>query len=198
MKWSTAIAVGLGLLMWTGVSTANAATSDPVDSQPQFVWTADPSPLGVADAVKRSAGSSAAAAAVAAAPKTWAGCGVTADPNKVVRTFPLAKVLRCGNSNYGYWHIFAQHKSQFEQKAAGTYQNWRDIADIGMYASISNSTTTKYRASNDTTCYSRKIYLVNLQNNQTVGSTIVRTVTGNRSNNVITAFPSSGYCTGSE
>lgn len=176
-------------------SVASKTTSQ--SSGSQFVWTADTSPAGLKAAAQR-ADSGQARAASAAQAQTWAGCGVWADQNKVVRTFGNSKVLRCGNVNYGYWHIYNNHRSEFDQKAALTNQNWREVADIGMSASISNSEVTKPRSSNDTTCYSRKIFLVNLQSHQTVGSVIVRTVVGNRSNNVVTAFPSSGYCTGSE
>lgn len=193
--WLVAVAVAVGVVASSGSLAAQAVGSNPsAPAQVQAIWTADPSPAGVAAAVQRASGSQVAAATA----QTWAGCGVGVDPNKVVRTFPHSKVLRCGNANFGYFHIFAQHKSQFEQKAALTGQNWRDVADIGMNASLSDSTVTKFRDANDTTCYSKQIYLVNLQNNQTVDTTIVRTVTGNRSNNVVTAFPSSGYCTGSE
>ncbi|WP_156371683.1 hypothetical protein [Microbacterium sp. Leaf203] len=120
------------------------------------------------------------------------------DPNKTVRSFPRSKILRCGNANFGYFHIKARHEGDWQAKAAGTNQNWRDIADIGIDAALRDPVITKPRDSNDTTCYSRKIFLVNTQNNQTVGETIVRVVAGNRSNNIVTAFPSSGYCTGQE
>lgn len=203
-------------LTWAGLSafvspvTANATTLDPPvqaassesSTSAQFAWTADPSTAGVrsarAAALTASEPTMSAAASVLPAPATWAGCGVATDPQKIVRTFPRSKVLRCGNANYGYWHIYEKHRSQFEQLAAQTYQNWRDVADIGMYASINDSTVTRLRNSNDTTCLSKRIYLINLRTGKTATSTIIRTVTGNRSNNVITTFPSSGYCTGTE
>ncbi len=31
--------------------------------------------------------------------------------------------LRCGNADYGYRHILARHRTDFEALAAGTYQN---------------------------------------------------------------------------
>lgn len=105
---------------------------------------------------------------------------------------------RCGNRNYGHRHIFDNHHSEFAQKRHSLTSDRREVTDIGMTASINNSVVTKHRLSDDSTCYSRKLFLVNLQSQQTVGSVIVRTVVGNRSNNVVTAFPSSGYCTGSE
>lgn len=67
-----------------------------------------------------------------------------------------------------------------------------------MYAALSNSTVTRLRSSSDTTCFSKRIYLVDVRTGRIVGSTITRIVAGNRSNNVVTAFPSSGYCTGTE
>lgn len=175
-----------------------ASESASQSSGSQFAWTADTSPDGLKAAAHRKTASGQARTQSTAQAQTWAGCGVWADPSKVVRTFGNSKVLRCGNKNFGYWHIYNNHRSEFEQKAVLTNQNWREVADIGMGASISNSVVTKYRPSNDTTCYSRKIFLVNLQSRQTVGSVIVRTVVGNRSNNVVTAFPSNGYCTGTE
>jgi hypothetical protein len=187
---SVVIAVALAV---TAIATPAAAEKPGTEDALNFVWTADPS------VVRRGmTAAEATAAAVAPAPATWAGCGVYADPLKIVRTFPRSKVLRCGNTNYGYWHIYARHRSQGEAKAAGTYQNWRDIADIGMYAALSNSTVTKIRYSNDTTCFSKRIYLVDVRTGRTVGRTITRIVAGNRSNNVVTSFPSSGYCTGTE
>lgn len=91
--FAVALAVG-------SVATPAAAEKPGSEDAVNLVWTADPSvvPRGMTVA-------EATAAAVAPAPATWAGCGVYTDPLKIVRTFPGSKVLRCGNTNYGYWHL---------------------------------------------------------------------------------------------
>lgn len=200
---ATTVILAIAVVLSTGTHAAAAADSASEDTVSSMVWTTDPSVIepGMSAADASAAALEAAGvsmASVPAAPATWGGCGVTTDPLKIVRTFPLSKLLRCGNANYGYWHIYERHRANWESKAAGTYQNWRDVADIGMHAALSNSAKTTYRAANDTNCYSKRIYLVNVQTGQTVADTITRVVAGTRSNNVVTAFPSSGYCTGTE
>ena len=194
-----AFTIAIGFSMSLGSPTATAATPAPVAPRDEVIWTTDP---GLIDAgMSRSAAIAAtteAAAVVAQPPAAWAGCGVNVDANKVVRTFPQAKVLKCGNANWGYFHIKARHAADWEAKAALTGQNWRDVADIGMYGALNTPEVTTLRSSNDTTCYSKKIYLVRLSDKKTVGTTIARVVAGNRSNNVVTSFPSSGHCTGTE
>ncbi|MDQ1217465.1 hypothetical protein [Microbacterium arborescens] len=191
-------ALGLGMLLSSAATTAHATTAEPSPEAPpeaasELIWTADPSPAGVEAAQARSEAFSAAAD-----PVTWAGCGVGVDPQKVVRSFPQGKILRCGNANFGYFHIKAGHQGDWESKSALTGQNWRDVADIGINGALASPEVVKDRPSNDSKCYSRKIYLVNTQNNQTVGTTIVRFAAGVRSNNIITAFPATGHCTGNE
>lgn len=187
------IAIGVAVVLSSGGAAANAATT-PDSSASELVWTTDNSPTGVAAAAAQARSANASAQAV-----TWASCGVNVDPNKVVRTFPNSTILRCGNSNFGYFHIKANHvTNQFDTLAAQTGQNWRDVADIGIEKAISNPAVVTTRPSNDTNCFSAVIYLVNVNNGQTVGTKIVRTVAGIRSNNITTAFPSDGHCTGNE
>lgn len=165
--------------------------------QEALVWTADPAVIEAGMSRQEAM----VAAAAAPAPQTWAGCGIGVDPNKVVRTYDRSKILRCGNANFGYFHIKAGHGSNpansndWMSKAAITGQNWRDVADIGMWAALSNPQVSYPKPANDTTCYSKLIYLVRLSDGKTVGNTYAQVVAGNRSNNVVTSYPATNQCT---
>lgn len=97
--------------------------------------------------------------------------------------------LQCGTSGYGYRHISREHRTQWEQKAALTRQNWREVADYGIEWAFFDPTRTVYRSSNDTWCYQRFLYLVNRSTGQTVGSMTVAAVVGRTNLRVITSFP---------
>lgn len=138
-------------------------------------------------------------ARVAAVAPPWGACGYSTDPNKLVRLFVKNRVtdyvLRCGGPKYsrsptwGYRHILWRHRSQFEQLALGTYQNWRDVADLAMSHNTSDPDVVK--SSRGKTCFSRVIYLVNRRTNQTVRKAIVRMIVSNSTHNIITAYPGS-------
>lgn len=127
----------------------------------------------------------------------WGACGNSTDPQKLVRLFVKNRtidfVLRCGgplhssNPTWGYRHILQRHRTDFERLAAGTYQNWRDVADKGMAANTSDPDRTT-NAGGGKTCYSRVIYLVNRRTNQVVRTAIIRMIVGN-DNNIITSYP---------
>lgn len=115
-----------------------------------------------------------------------------------VRTFNAAYLgtvtLRCGTAaGGGYEHISSGHGKDWENKLAqvGSTSNW---AKFMMWVSDEAFTTPysgypKNRDSNDTLCYSTPVYLrtqdgkVNADFNPTV-------ITGNRSRNMVTSFPS--------
>jgi|GEM_PF-5216802 len=139
----------------------------------------------------------AAAGAVPAAAQPWGSCALATE-DKVIRAFPRAKVLRCGHNGYGQWHIDDRHREDWEQLAASSGQDWRAVADLAIDSALGAPAVVRERAANDTRCYSTAIYLVDVRTGVTVGSSIVRVVAGNRSNNIVTAFPSPSHCRGDE
>ena len=137
----------------------------------------------------------------AAAP--WGACGLSTDPSKVVREFPVKPgvtfVLRCGGPKYsaepgdGYRHILWRHRGQFEQIAVGTYQNWRDVADLSMEI-IARDPDVAIPTTRGTTCYSRVVFLINLRTNQVARQQIVRMVVVTATGDIVTAYPTERHC----
>ncbi|HEX4865298.1 MAG TPA: hypothetical protein VFV02_14600 [Acidimicrobiales bacterium] len=136
----------------------------------------------------------------------WGACGLRTDPNKVVRTFDGTDrrqwVLRCGGPKFsrepgwGYRHILWRHRGDFERMAAGTGQNWRDVADLAM-AHIATDPDKWGDAGDGKSCRSRVIFLVNKRTGQVVRQQIVKQISvykGGRSSDIITAYPSSSQC----
>ena len=166
-----------------GTAPAQAASS-PDD---RLAWAASP-----ASAVSR--------AQVEAAPP-WGACGRNTDTQKMVRLFTKNRVvdfaLRCGgpkhssSPTWGYRHILWRHRGDFERMAAGTYQNWRDIADLAM--SHNTSDPDRSRHSGGKSCYSRVLYLRNIRNNQVVRTQIFKMIVSG-SNNIITSYPAGTHC----
>lgn len=113
----------------------------------------------------------AVAVPTAQASTPWGACGnSTAEAKEVTRYYASPRFyyyLRCGNASYGYRHILARHRADFEQLAAGTYQNWRDVADLAM-DSISRDPDVAKPAGDGKGCLSRVIFLRNLRTNQVV------------------------------
>lgn len=139
-------------------------------------------------------------AQVQAAPP-WGACGRSTDPQKLVRLFTKNRVvdfaLRCGgpkhssSPTWGYRHILWRHKGDFERMAAGTYQNWRDIADLAM--SHNTSDPDRYSHRGGKSCYSRVLYLRNIRTNQVVRKQIFKMIVSG-SNNIITSYPTGTHC----
>ena len=133
---------------------------------------------------------------VSAAPRAavWAACGWRDKSDKLVRLFQRDRrrdfALRCGDAAWGYRHIKDRHMGHFERMAAGTYQNWRDVADLSLASNSSDPDVTKAVGGNQT-CRSRVIVLVNVRTGQTVREQIVRMYTDNANSNIRSAFPSS-------
>lgn len=133
----------------------------------------------------------------------WGACGVNTDPAKLVREFPVklgtSFFLRCGGPRYsrtpgdGYRHILWRHRGDFERIAAGTYQNWRDVADLSMEF-IARDPDVTVPTSRGTTCHSRVIFLINLRTNQVVHEQIVRMVVVPSTGNIVTAYPTNRHC----
>lgn len=205
------LTAAVGLALSLGAGPASAAAPPPSDSQDGLIWTTEPAAIqpGMTREEALKASSVAAgmsrqdvvAMAAAPAPVTWAGCGIAVDPNKVVRTYDRSKVLRCGNSNWGYFHIKERHGSNpansndWMSKAAVTGQNWRDVADQGIWGALLSPTVVKDKPANDTQCFSKVMYLVRLSDGKTVGTTYAQVVAAVRSNNIITAYPATKHCT---
>ena len=92
----------------------------------------------------------------------WGACARGSDEQKVVRIFPSPQgplTLRCGGPLYsseprwGFRHLLWKHKSDFEGTAGGTFQNWRDIADLAMQT-IAVDPDSTYPAGGNQTCRS--------------------------------------------
>ncbi|RSN51610.1 hypothetical protein DMH08_30305 [Actinomadura sp. WAC 06369] len=170
------------------VGTAGAAPAQAAPSSgDRLAWAASPA-------------SEAGRVQVQAAPP-WGACGRNTDPQKLVRLFTKNRVvdfaLRCGgpkhssSPTWGYRHILWRHRGDFERMAAGTYQNWRDIADLAMSHNTSDPDRSKH--SGGKSCYSRVLYLRNIRTNQVVRQQIFKMVVGSN-NNIITSYPSGSHC----
>lgn len=136
----------------------------------------------------------------------WGACGVSTDEQKQVRTFAGSGrrvwVLRCGGPKYsgepawGYRHILWRHRGDFERMAAGTNQNWRDVADLAM-DSIARDPDAWGDAGAGKSCRSRLIFLVDKDTGQVVRQQIVAQFSVFREadgSDIITAYPASRQC----
>lgn len=134
---------------------------------------------------------------VAQATTPWGACGNSTPESKEVTKYyasPRAYYyLRCGNADYGYRHILSRHLVDFEQLAAGTSQNWRDIADLSM-STISSDPDAAKPADGGKACLSRVIFLYNIKTNQLVRQQIIRMIVRISDNTIITAFPHGSQC----
>ncbi|GGM84059.1 hypothetical protein GCM10012275_63380 [Longimycelium tulufanense] len=80
--------------------------------------------------------------------------------------------------------------------AAGTYQNWRDVADLAMDA-IAKDPDAWGDAGAGKNCRSRLIYLYNRRTGQLVRTQIVIQLSAHqsgKSNRIITAYPRGHQC----
>lgn len=159
----------------------------PADATPRddasAIWISDPS----AAAAKRAQEQGANAI-------VWASCGIFDSDSKLVRLYYMSRrsdiALRCGNDSVGYRHILKNHRTQFEALAAGTYQNWRALADDAISASLSDPDHQEPRPGGKT-CRDHLMYLVNIRTGEVIGSHMFLVITGDASKNVITSYPSS-------
>ena len=141
----------------------------------------------------------------------WGACGVSSDAQKLVTNFHRdagtsanggrnpssgTTTFKCGNSGWGYRHIVARnHDDQFVSMAAGTNQNWRDIADLGMAKALNDPARITYRRPpTHTFCYSAEISLYNKDTGQLVRKKKVQVVIGGSDYNVVSAYPSNSHC----
>jgi hypothetical protein len=139
----------------------------------------------------------------ASASTPWGACGLGTDEDKLVTQYAVNArtnvYLRCGgprwdpNPTSGYRHILAKHRGDFERLAFGTYQNWRDIADLAMEA-MARDPDVAIPVRGAKACYSRAIFVRNLRTNQVVGQRIVKMIVVIATNNIVTAYPASRQC----
>ncbi len=114
--------------------------------------------------------------------------------DKVHRLAPLLLLSPLWNRGvHGYRHILIRHRADFERLAAGTYQNWRDIADLAM-DSITRDPDAAKLAGGNQSCLSRVIFLRNLRTNQVVRQQIIRMYVRNGDNNIATVYPAGTQC----
>lgn len=107
-------------------------------------------------------GAPAAHAAPNAPTEVWAACGASSPPDKVLRVFPRTtfasgpfgntSVLLCGTDGFGYRHVAARHRQDWQYIAAYTGGNWRDLADfaIEQILRVPQPGYPRYNAKNDT------------------------------------------------
>lgn len=136
-------------------------------------------------------------ASVAQAATPWGACGTaTPESKEVAKYFASPRqyyFLRCGTESYGYRHILIRHRTDFERLAAGTNQNWRDIADLSMEA-ITRDPDAARPAGGNQSCLSRVIFLRNVRTNQVVRQQIVRMYVLNNGSNIATVYPAGSQC----
>ncbi|MGW0663399.1 hypothetical protein [Streptodolium elevatio] len=126
---------------------------------------------------------------------TWAGCGVSDDKHKLVRTFSKSggpggpsAYLRCGSENWGYRHIKARHIQDWENLAAMAGDNWRAFADWAMEQILKVPGSVDYRDSNDTWSFSAPIQ-IKRADGSVVATYHPLVSVANDSKNIITAYP---------
>jgi hypothetical protein len=136
-------------------------------------------------------------APVAQASLPWGACGNSTAASKEVTKFyvnpRMYYYFRCGDANFGYRHVVTRHRTDFENLAFGTYQNWRDVADLAM-DSISRDPDSAQPSGDDKGCLSRVIFLKNRRTNQIVRQQIIRMIVNVRNNDIITLYPDSRQC----
>ncbi len=136
-------------------------------------------------------------ATTAQAATPWGACGTSTPESKEVTKYIASPriyyYLRCGTEAYGYRHILIRHRADFERLAAGTYQNWRDIADLAM-DSITRDPDSAKPAGGNQSCLSRVIFLRNIRTNQVVRQQIIRMYVRNWDNNIATVYPAGTQC----
>jgi hypothetical protein len=85
-----------------------------------------------------------------------------------------------------------RHRADFERLAVGTYQNWRDIADLAM-DSIARDPDSLKVVEDGKVCHSRLINMYNIRTNQLVRTQVVRMIT-NTARDIISVYPDARQC----
>ncbi|GAA4904191.1 hypothetical protein EV188_102392 [Actinomycetospora succinea] len=140
-------------------------------------------------------------AAPASAAPPWGACGRSTPEDKIVRQFPAGITLRCGgpigssDPRHGYRHILARHRTDFENMAfgTGTFQNWRDVADLSI-ETIANDPDVTVPVGGNQLCMSRVIFLNDRRTGQLVRQQIVRMFINATTRDVNTLHPHQRHC----
>ena len=147
-------------------------------------------------------------------PANWAPCGYK-DKNKLVREYIRVRAqsgkhkmsgtvadLRCGDSNYGYFHILDGHATDWQNQTYGTTTNWRDLADWAIKWTLQDADSQVFVPKNpkknyktDRWCFNRIVYLKNKKTGQVVKKKNVFVIMGETGVRIITAYPRDGVCT---
>lgn len=181
----------------SGIHTANASSSTP--GEVEYSWSLSPDRSRVVTVPRTPPD---------AFRQLWKLCGFRDPEDKIIRTFPRMRAtspdgvffrggvanLRCGNANFGFKHIVKNHLGEWQTNAALTGDQWRDLVDFAVAATLIDPDQTTYRSTNDGFCYSRQIYLINNRTGKTVSILTPNIVIGLTSLNVITAIPKHQQC----
>ena len=133
----------------------------------------------------------------------WAACSPCDDRHEVISSWlvargPLAREqvdLTCGRPDGGaedYWHIKKNHEADWTQVASMApfrVGRWRDLADLVITKSLRDPERYGHRKSNNTTCYTAKLFLVNRSNGRRVYQMYAQIAVSNNNLVIVTAFP---------
>lgn len=127
----------------------------------------------------------------------WRPCATNAPANQEIRRW-LANggvlhnqvvTLTCGDANYGMRHISRNHRDDWNRLALIEYATWMDIADMAMTKSLWQPGVVQSRPSNNTTCYSGQIYLVNGATGAIAATNDPTVIMSNNNKHMVTAYP---------
>lgn len=195
------LAAALAVALLAGPSSAAYADESPTTSQSSdAVWTNAPGQEGLEAAAEREQLSSSAITTqqeTSEGRPPWLACGWREKESKVIKQYPTNSnpnrkwILRCGNDDYGYFHIKKRHMNDWQNLANYTNQGWTDVADLAISAALSSPEVVK-QVGGDQTCRARTIYLVDKRTGKTVKTSKVRMFTQNKNFFINTAFPAVG------
>jgi hypothetical protein len=144
----------------------------------------------------------------------WRPCGYK-DKEKLVREYIRVRAtsgghktsgtvadLRCGNDNYGYFHILDGHATDWQNQTYGTTTNWRDLADWATSWVLQDPDHKVFVPKNkkkgyktDRWCYNRIVFLKNKKTGQVIKKKNVFVIMGETGVRIITSYPRDGICT---
>lgn len=102
--------------------------------------------------------------------------------------------LRCGASTWGYFHFKRKHEYEFENLALEflTHQNWDELADLALVKTLEDSDRVTHSDDRKTFCLSARLDFY--EGKKKLGSHWFQTILGDRDFNIISVYPSEGYC----
>lgn len=209
LSWLTALVVLLAV-PWSGNNAAAQTQEEEGTSQPVVVGNVliSPVPLSASQvkeiAQRYAASSEATAGSLGPLPVSrWDACS-TFDPElRKVSYFDGGVYLRCGNAaKWGYWHIKAEHRSQFVTLSYPTDMRWEDLLYWPIYYAITDPQVKKAYSTAHEACRSRQLLLYDTVRAQLVSAKIYRTVYTYQqpsgadlpNGTIITTYPSGYHC----